>query len=589
MYIASTYDKINKVKKWHIDISFIFCLLWQIQMLCVGFTKQGTMGTNKLDGTEYYAIAMVIYLIFMYHIFRRNIKGKYLFKKLNLLTIIEILVVGNVCVICQGIPDMSTLYGGYKDIRVEEKIIRDIGKEDKGYYRIYNSSSDRDANNLGMLEGYRGTGTFHSIYNYELQDFIDWSRISYGWQGWSMGIHEKRIDLDAFTNMKYYILDNTDTNIPFGFEKVLEKDNKALYVNKDFVEFGFAFDTILDDQYIYSTDTLDNSSRYTSYRARTVYNETNYTRYAILDSEIAEQSAKENNLGYKSNVTQEEYDEITKLVYINKQDIVINRAIWDVAEKGKMDGYDEPVTYTKEYATGLKWNSKLIIDLSSYEIAPEAKERGGAYITIKAHMGDNLIIKLYGSNSEGEEYLLTEDKHLFHGYGSTNDRKYERGFYVNDRVTKVEMIVKDTLKSTDFIYKPDITYQYYDTYKANIEKLKQNPITDLEIGVNDFKFKTNYDSKKMVVLTIPIDEGWTLYSVDSNNQKEEVEIIKAQGGFIGFVGQEGEMSYLLEYETPGLKYGVYGLSIGIFLLGVLYVGFELSNQEKKTLKKQLAL
>ena len=93
----------------------------------------------------------------------------------------------------------------------------------------------------------------------------------------------------------------------------------------------------------------------------------------------------------------------------------------------------------------------------------------------------------------------------------------------------------------------------------------------------------------MVVLTIPIDEGWTLYSVDSNNQKEEVEIIKAQGGFIGFVGQEGEMSYLLEYETPGLEYGVYGLSIGIFLLGVLYVGFELSNQDKKTLKKQLAL
>ena len=27
----------------------------------------------------------------------------------------------------------------------------------------------------------------------------------------------------------------------------------------------------------------------------------------------------------------------------------------------------------------------------------------------------------------------------------------------------------------------------------------------------------------------------------------------------------------------------------IFLLGVLYVGFEMSNQDKKTLKKQLAL
>ena len=589
MYVATTYDKIDQVKKWEVDISFVFCLLWQIQMLWVGYSKQGTMGTNKLDGTQYYAILMIFYNIFVYHFIRKNLKDKGFIGKINKLTILEILVVGNVCVICQGIKDMSSLYGGYKDIRLEEKIINKIEKEDLGYYRIYNSSSDRDANNMGMLEGYRGTGTFHSIYNYELQDFIDWSRISYGWQGWSMGMHEKRIDLDAFTNIKYYLLDNTDTNIPFGFEKVLEEDNKALYVNKDFVEFGFAFDTILSDGQIYSTDTMENSTYYTRYKARTVLNETLYTRYAILDEEIAKEFAEENELKYKSYLTQNEYNQITRMVYIDNSDITIHRAIWDQEEKGKMDGYDTPVTYSKSYATGLKWNSKLDIDLSSYLVAPDAKERGGAYLTIKAHMGDNLLIKLFGTNSDGEEYLLTEDTHMFHGYNSTNDRKYERGFYVNDQVTRIEITVKDTLKSSDYIYKPDITYQYYDTYKSNIDKLKENPINDLEIGVNDFKFKTNYESKKMVVLTIPYDSGWSLQSISKDGETKNVEIVKAQGGFIGFIGEPGEYSYKLSYMTPGLEIGVYGFSIGTFLLGGIYIGFEMTYQDKKNIKKQLAL
>ena len=588
MYVATNLDKVDQMRKWHIDLSIIFVLLWQIQMLYVGFKYQGEMGTDKLDGTQYYAIGMILYTIFVYHFIRKNLKKDNFIPKINKLAILEILVVGNICIICQGIQDMSSLYGGYKDVRTETKIIKNLKKEDEGYYRIYNSSSDRDANNLGMNENYRGLGTFHSLYNFNLQDFIDWSRISYGWQGWSMGMHEKRLDLDTFTNIKYYLLDKEDINIPFGYEKVLEKNDKVLYENTNFVEFGFAFDTIISDSNMYSGDTFDNSYRDSSYRARTVLNETNYTRYAILEDEIAKEVATNNDLNYKSTISNSEYQNIVKTVYIDKEDIIINRAIWDVKEQGKMDGYDEPVTYTKEYATGLKWASKLTADLSTYDVAPLAKEKGGAYITVKVHMGDNVIVRLYGTNENGEEYLLTEDTHMFHNYSSTYDSKYERGFYVNDRVTKLELELRDTLGSSDFIYKPDITYQYYDTYKENIDKLKQNPIENLKIGVNDFKFETNFDSKKFVALTIPFDPGWHLYKIE-DDQKIELETYKVQGGFVGFVAENSHVYYELRYKTPGLELGTYGFSIGLFMLGVLYVGFEMGYQDKIKIKKQLAL
>ena len=589
MYIATTYDKVDQIKKWYLDISIVITLASQAFMLYIGHVVQGELGTYKLDGTQYYAMAVIAWTIISYCIIRKNLKDKGFFEKLNKLTIIEILLVGNVCVICQGIMDMSNLYGGYTDVRTEQKLIKELNKEDLGYFRIFNTSADRDAINMGMIENYRGQSTFHSIYNYNLQDFIDWSRISYNWHGWSMGIHEKRADLDTFTNVKYYVVDSTDNNVPFGYEKIKEHKNKVVYENKNFIEFGFAFDTIISDSNLSTYDNFENSRNLTSYRGRTLQNESNYVRYAILEDEIAEEFAKENGINYKKSVSASEYNKIFKVSYINVKDIIINRAIWDVKEQGKMDGYEEPVIYSKKAATALKWDSTLDINTKDYGIASEAKERGGAYVTVKADLNDNLHIELYGENENGEEYLLVKDFHIKHGYNSTSSRKFERGFYVYDQVTRIKIIVKDTLGSSNFVYKPDITYQYYDTFKENIDKLKENPIEDLEIGVNDFKFKTTYDSKKMVVLTIPYDSGWSLTSTDENGITKDVELVKAQGGFLSFVGEEGNLEYNLVYFTPGLKEGTIGLGIGIMLVGCLYLGFELNDQDKKNIKKQLAL
>lgn len=589
MYIASTYDQLDKIKKWYLDLSLVVTLLCQGFMLYIGFVVQGDLGTNKMDGPQYYAMAVMVWTIISYIYIRKNLKDKGFFDKVKKLMILEIILVGNICVICQGIMDMSKLYGGYSDVRTEQKLIKEINKEDLGYFRIFNTSADRDAINMGMIENYRGQSTFHSIYNYNLQDFIDWSRVSYNWHGWSMGIHEKRADLDTFTNVKYYVVDNTDTNIPFGYTKIKELKNKAVYENTNFVEFGFAFDTILSDNAMSTSDTYDNSRNINSYKAKTIQNETNYVRYAIIDNQIAKDLAEENGLEFKTSVSSNEYRDIFKISYINNQDIMVNRSIWDVAEKGKMDGYEDPVIYSKKAATALKWNSYLDINTKDYGIASEAKERGGAYLTVKADLNDNLEIELYGENENGEEYLLTKDFHIKHGYNSTSSRKLDRGFYVYDQVTRIKIIVKDTLGSSNFVYKPDVTYQYYDTFKSNIDKLKENPIENLEIGVNDYKFTTNYDSTKMVVLTIPYDTGWSLKAIDSQGIVNDVEVIKAQGGFVSFVGQEGEMSYVLTYQTPGLKEGMLGLGIGLFLLGCLYLSFEQIDQDKKYIKKQLAL
>lgn len=89
--------------------------------------------------------------------------------------------------------DYSTLYGGPSIVREEEKIIRALQEQDDGFYRIFNTNSDRNSNNLPMREGYKGVSTFHSLFNSNLQEFNNWSRVGYSYGNWSMGVHEKDI------------------------------------------------------------------------------------------------------------------------------------------------------------------------------------------------------------------------------------------------------------------------------------------------------------------------------------------------------------------------------------------------------------
>lgn len=593
IYIAINFDRIKDMKRWYFILSGLICLIGQALCIYYAFKAQGQHGTSNLDERKIYAFIEMAYtfILLIYIVFRY--KSHKFTLKLNLILAIEAIVCGNVLLQWQGTVLYDNLYGSYKDCRAETRLIQQLNKQDDSYFRILNSSADRDGSNLGMVENYNGVGTFHSIYNYELQDFINWSRMSYN-GSWSMGVHEKRANLDTFLNIKYYILDKNDNNIPFGYEEVLRDDETGtvVYENENFVSFGFSFDNILSSSYLTSWDYMDSINSfeaYSSYQGRTLKNENLYVRYGILSSEEGEKIASTypsitfiENIDKDENRTDDEVFVNDKEMYVVRfpnNKVMIKKAIWDQAVVGEMDGYAEEVPYTKEDAKHLLWNSEVNVDCTDYDIAKDAKTRGGAFVTVKARMGENLEIYLY--DKDGNE--LVHDKHMKHGYSKLYDRKYERGFYVNDQVCSIKIIVKDTFDSEAVLVRPDVTYQYYDTYKANIDKLKEHPIENLKKYTNSFRFDTNYENNRFVVLTIPYDSGWSL----KNSNGNDMEVFKAQGGFIGFVSEVGQTTYTLSYETPGLKYGALGFLAGSMLFGALYIGIDLTYCDKKEIKKQL--
>jgi uncharacterized membrane protein YfhO len=753
IYAAINLDKIDKMKGWYFDISVLICLAFEIVLITLAVKYQGTMSTNNLitsssiDDQFICALIQPLILIFMYIIIRNNFKKKNFGGKINFALIAEIVFVGNMVLLGQGTVDYSSLYGGQEDVKSATKLINKINQNDDTYFRIFNTSADRDANNLGMVEGYRGIGSFHSMYNYSLDEFGEWSRITYStssssWRPWSMGVHEKRANLDTFLGVKYYVVNTNDSrmvknnnivsiengkwvlnesktnieafthndvfedsnsyainsialkevkednldvytvvfankegstktynvtignknainisldsngewyfntlkigvhgcpnsisstskayissfqkidtgnsdavynvifsngesgkaiisrgedkNVPFGYHEIDRDDYNVVYENENFINLGFAFDSLTSSDNVISSDNFSGGT----YVGRTIKNEAAYVRTAIVSSEDLETISE----AYPD--TFELYDTYTENIYNNNKlsgDVnVVNLKNTDVKiylqnwnhTTGQALGYASPVNYPGTSIQQIYWNSYMDVDLSSYNVASEASSRGGAFVTVNGRMGENLMISLYGKDSSNNEIELARDIHMRHNYDKSGDWKYERGFYVDSKVTRVVVRAYDTFAKGKQFARPDITYQYYDTYKANIDKLKQNELKNVELKTNGFKFDTDYSETKMEVLTIPYDEGWSLTRISEDGVKTPITLYKAQGGFNSFVAEKGNFSYELRYETPGLKTGILGFGLGLMMFSALYVTFDIELTRKQAIKKQLGL
>ena len=116
----------------------------------------------------------------------------------------------------------------------------------------------------------------------------------------------------------------------------------------------------------------------------------------------------------------------------------------------------------------------------------------------------------------------------------------------------------------------NLYYTYEQDIKKTQDQLKKDAVTDVVYNKNDFTFKTNYDKKKIVVLSVPYDAGWSLTRTQ-NGQEEEVKIYNLNGGFVGFIAKDGQWNYNLSYYTPYLKEGIYLSIAGLALFVAIAV------------------
>lgn len=578
VFIAVQYDQRKQMSIAWLDISFaaiIFMYGYLIYQGGILVDDPTVTNLKEMDEAVYYLYGEILYLLFQYLYLRKHFRKPDLTGDLRYFVAFEAIVMCNITLVGQGTSAYANLYQGIDNITEEVALAQELLQEDDSYYRVFSTTCDRNGNNLAMRLGTPGVGTFHSIYDFELQDFINWSTISYN-GSWSMGVHEKRIHLDEFLGIKYYILKNGDTNVPLGFSEYMTTDDHVVYINDNFIELGFAYDTVYP------------SSLMSTYSTGVLMNEDIYLSGAVLSSEDIEELFGEGNedIAVRTNTSALQND--FKTVDPGSANIQVYRAIW---ENDVNTGFEDPVSYSSSATTALTWNSYLDIDTKGLSIASEASPENRCYVAVQARMGENLEITLYGETDDGTEYVLTKDRHMTHWYADKQyDRKNQRGFYVDDEVTRIEIRVYETMTSQQSLMKPLITYEYEDVYNQKIAKLKENPLLNIEKNANDFSFDTEFDAQKFVVLQIPYDEGWSLCAYDAQgNEVGAPKIYKATGGFLSFLAEAGNYHYQMKYETPRLKAGIQVMAGGMVVTGTYYIAAFYFGLRKKKFAREWGL
>lgn len=568
VFFCKSYDQRREMPRWYMDISLLvvgaLMIFAGIYSLKIQEQNQGVF--QPMDERFVFIPLQAAYVFICYLVMRSMLHKDQLSNILTSMLAFEAIVMGNVTIQFQGVQTYQDLAGGLTNVNQERSVVKALQSYDRSFYRIFNSSADRGANNQAMRLGYNGLGTFHSVYPFETQDLINWSRVNYN-NSWSMGVHEKRYNLDSLLGVKYYLLKNYDTNIPYGavdvnkldssedpelaeLQKVVTKSQHRLYRNENFIDTFFVYDTVIDSSSMLNayTNTISEDK-----------NEVNYLKYAIVDrteyqamvDKVADESVSPEDKTFEADFVQKYSNSIARTssyvaqaretivtpsvtrslytsnweggVYLNDVDPESGAKIHtDFAEENPyfINPGDDKRDYNSYLTTPgasrpVNYYSKIVLDPINPNVpfCPNASERNGCYLSVNLRLGYNVRFYLF---SEGE--IVADDFHTWNGYDKKYDWKYARGFYTDRPIDRIVGIIYENLADGSVLgtgsTTPYVNYIYNDVYQRDIDKLKANRenIELEEYTANKLKFSTNFTDGKphFTVVNIPIDDGWKM-------------------------------------------------------------------------------
>ncbi len=700
LFVCLHFDDLKKFPKWYMITSLI--VVYGVFIISIMQAK------NAASNLSYYNLNVFNSGLYNYFIYGQGIyylivgiflmvrcKAKTFKRETLFLVVCEAIVMGFSSVNNQGFTNYeNNLFGGHENTVQQTEIVEELNKYDSSFFRIMNSQMSRSQPNLAMVEGYNGVGLFCSVYNYELTKFLNWSRIEYtGSTGWTMGIHEKRMNLDEFLGVKYYIVQKDDNNVPFigkmftditldpscpdSLKSTIENSNFKVYKNNMFIDTAFAFDSYISSSEMSSSYLGVNSNEY------------NYLKHAIIDEDYLKEHQDEFsqfNLGnyqsmdnvvrnynvcvYYANWDSQEEGGGLRSLHPDYSDSYVNQKIQEYLNGNKqaLDIFDRkdngPLHYPKytiknyvdytqnpniysedspeynskyEYdlnngtyygrtsyygttpadsyqtsLTNLTYNSKIVVSsrggINEVLAGQNASKENPMYLSIDSKFGYNIDFALFNYDKENKEFLdeevnpwptygfskITHDQHMNNTYAKGSDWKYSRGFYTSKPVNLIVGTLKETLGNKNnpaqdtnvTLAINNLAYEYYSDFEKDVKPLLNNQVQVTYHDANNYDFVSNYISSKIVVLNIPYDLGWTItrtYKNQAGQQiTENVDYFKGQGGFLSFIGLPNEVSYHLNYVTPGYNLGKY-ITCGGFVgfMGICYAWYFVNLDKKR--------
>ena len=541
-----------------------------------------------VDYTNYAYVGELIYVtaVYLTLFFLHNKKAFQIL--ISIFVSAEAIAMGNFVTLGHGYD--TTYNNGYYQNAQFKKVLDEIAKNDPSYYRVYSPLGDAYSVNNGFVNNYNTAAFFHSLYNYEVNDFTLWTGLRNGTSSVSGDYRGKYQDLDNLLGVKYYFISKNKSkyyqieennpgqyiaNVPFDFEenKAYEElnDNYFVFENKSLSEFGYSYSTL----YCGALKSEDDAVRF---GVESIKNIMTLSSYAVVsEKDTRDILAKYPDLGLKTETPKHEglrrleYEKAIKARYYYLEDYAKRYPFEDIP--------NIPDKYTeKSYSVDHNDKNKQAMNYYMFVKAKDPTQplfKEGTTLYIRAPFYNSRKYNFYFLDNNNKIFMFDA-----HDDDTTDNVNYMRGFYIKRDVYTMAVCPK---YFESFLYTSTIQIFAEDkaVYEARRDNLNANPIENVKYVRDNFTFDTKYDKSQFVISRVAYDKGWSIKAKNNDTGETfDVKTYKGNGAFVSFVAPKGNISYTMSYMTPYLElsYIVSALSVTGFFASL--VGYHLFVEKK---------
>ena len=563
---------------------------------------------------------------------------------------IEAIIMGYLTILGHWCQSFENCNNGLKYNNDIYQLNQQIKKNDKSYYRVWTYNENENSRNDGMRNGYNGLGCFHSLYNYNVSNFVNWTRIQdgspFGSGGsWSGCYVWKNTDLDKFLGVKYYFIQSNSPqwgwmnnghvidddheyqyNVPLDYRQVFDykSENYVVFEDKSHIDFAFAYDKLISYELKEGATMQSSDADFPTTSRPALRNGELVLEGAILEESVANKIKQDNDSFEVAKARDVRTLEKTILTGTKVRMLDLHKPLLD-DRKCTVYTFFQPGEGSWMGDVDALTSDKLVtVDEGRFEEIEtpnyENDQYGRYVVTITPAVGDTFISMYdedgyavyvpytYDDDYQADIYLVDEDNKII-TWDRHQDDKYNEGgqryrslyvhpkAYNEDGTTKVaapklkKIIIAN--RNTKSPYKSEfvICYEKYSSQKVRHDALKTYQVTDVKIGTDKYQFKTNFDKKTVIVTQLPFEKGWSVKAKTAEGKTKNIEVLSVQGGFAGFVGEIGETSYSLSFYPANYKTGKLMSAVGAIIFLSTFYGYcylKKNKEIEEDIKKELA-
>lgn len=391
-----------------------------------------------------------------------------------------------------------------------------IIKQEESVYR-FTSNWGRWANaNMVLTKGYNQVSVYSSSVNKNFKNFYlneMYNDVTYRNNAILSASYNSLFNI--YMGVKYYI--SREGFVPFGYEKMCEKNNISVYCNDMAYPIGYATTNVISERQYAALEYPYNIESLLKYK---VADEN--AMIAAEDKERVKLDTKKTEISFSPIDVSEDTGEVKEIENGYRADI---KAAKSKQKKRLALKLDEPVS------------GKIIFVRFKVDNDLDGAETSDVSVTLNG-IKNKLTAADWKYHNENNifEYVLDGTK-----YTDTINVTLSEGNY---EITDIEMFTLDYDCISQF-------RETLDEFYINKEKTKGDVIE----GVIDVK------NNGWFHISLPYDKGFSIY-VDGI----ETDYYTSDRNFIGFAIEKGQHSIMIKYTAPGYNIGMKLSIVGVLLL-----------------------